>query len=91
MSGHSKWSKLKHTKQAKDVAKSNTFSKLSRLITLAVLESGGITDPDNNVKLRLAIVKAKHFNIPKDNIDRAIEKGSGANQNLLKEIVYEEE
>lgn len=89
MSGHSKWSKIKHTKQAKDVAKSNTFSKLARLITLAVLEGGGITDPDNNVKLRLAIAKAKHFNIPKDNIDRAIEKGSGPNQNLLKEIVYE--
>lgn len=89
MSGHSKWSKIKHTKQAKDVAKSNTFSKLSRLISLAVVEGGGVVDPDHNVKLRLAIEKARHSNLPKENIERAIEKGAGPNQASLKEILYE--
>jgi len=59
------------------------------LITLAVLEGGGIIEPENNVKLRLAIEKAKSVNMPKENIKRAIEKGSGPNKILLKEIIYE--
>jgi len=89
MSGHSKWANIKRKKQANDLIKGNVFSKMSRLVTLAVLESGGITDPENNVKLRLAIDKAKQVNMPKENIKKAIEKGSGPDRVTLKEIVYE--
>lgn len=89
MSGHSKWSKIKREKEAKDKQKGNVFSKLSRLVTLAVIEGGGSTDPENNLKLRLAIEKAKNFNLPKDNIERAIERGIGPDRQQLKEIIYE--
>ena len=89
MSGHSKWSKIKRDKETKDKQKGNIFSKLSRLITLAVIEGGGITDRESNVKLRLAIEKAKTFNLPKENIERAIEKGIGPDKHKLKEVVYE--
>ncbi len=89
MSGHSKWANIKRKKQANDLVRGNVFAKMSHLITLAVLESGGMTQPENNVKLRLAIDKAKSVNMPKENILRAIEKGSGPNQTMLKEILYE--
>lgn len=89
MSGHSKWANIKRKKEANDKVKGNVFAKMSHLITLAVLEGGGITEPDNNVKLRLAIDKAKSANMPKENIVRAIEKGTGPNKATLKEIIYE--
>lgn len=89
MSGHSKWSKIKRQKGEKDVQKGNLFSKLSRMITLAVIESGGATDPEYNVKLRLAIDKAKSENLPRENITRAIEKGIGPDKAQLKEVIYE--
>lgn len=89
MSGHSKWSKIKREKETKDKQKSNIFSKLSHLITLAVIEGGGISDPENNIRLRLAIEKAKHLNLPKENIERAIEKGSGSHGLELKELIFE--
>jgi len=89
MSGHSKWANIKRQKEAKDKEKGQYFSKLSRLITLAVIESNGITDPEHNFKLRLAIDKAKVYNMPKDNINRAIEKGIGPEKSQLKEVVYE--
>ncbi len=89
MSGHSKWANIKRTKMANDKVKGNVFSKLSRIITLAVLEGGGIVEPGNNVKLRLAIEKAHASNMPKDNIKKAIEKGSGPDKSQLKEIIYE--
>jgi YebC/PmpR family DNA-binding regulatory protein len=89
MSGHSKWSNIKRKKEAQDKIRGNMFSKLSRIITLAVIEGGGITDPQHNVKLRLAVEKAKEANMPKDNIQRAIERGSGPNKDQLKEMVYE--
>lgn len=89
MSGHNKWSKIKRGKEAKDKVRGNVFSKLSRLITLAVLEGGGIADPTNNIRLRLAIDKAKQFNMPKDNIERAIARASGPDRAEIKEIVYE--
>ncbi|MBI4008889.1 YebC/PmpR family DNA-binding transcriptional regulator [Candidatus Roizmanbacteria bacterium] len=89
MSGHSKWSKIKRQKEATDKQKGTTFSKLSRLISLAVIEGGGITDPDNNVRLRFAIEKAKRSNMSKDNIDRAIQNGVAPGKNQLKETVYE--
>ncbi|MBI5127015.1 YebC/PmpR family DNA-binding transcriptional regulator [Candidatus Roizmanbacteria bacterium] len=89
MSGHSKWANIKRQKMANDKIKGNVFSKLSRLITMAVVEGGGIVDPENNVKLRLAIEKAHVSNMPKDNIKRAIDKGVGPDQNHIKEIIYE--
>jgi YebC/PmpR family DNA-binding regulatory protein len=89
MSGHNKWSKIKRGKEAKDKVRGNTFSKLSRLITLAVLEGGGITDPNNNIKLRLAIDKAKHFNMPKENIARAVARASGPDKSQIREVIYE--
>lgn len=89
MSGHNKWSKIKKGKEIKDKQKSNVFSKLARIITLAVIEGGGIRDPENNIKLRLAIEKAKSLNFPKENIERAIEKGTGPDRQQLKEIIYE--
>lgn len=89
MSGHSKWANIKRKKEANDKVKGNIFSKLSRLVTIAVIEGGGITDPDNNLKLRLAIEKAHSFNMPKENIKRAIEKGVGPDKSKMVEIVYE--
>jgi len=89
MSGHNKWSKIKRQKEAKDLIKGNVFSKVSRLLTLAVIEGGGITEPESNVKLRLAMEKAKAVGMPKDNIKRAIEKAAGPDKAQLKEIIYE--
>jgi YebC/PmpR family DNA-binding regulatory protein len=89
MSGHSKWANIKRQKQAADVKRGQVFSKLSRLITLAVIQGGGITDPEYNVKLRLAIEKAKQANMPKENIKRAIERGVGPEKDQLKELMYE--
>lgn len=89
MSGHSKWANIKRQKQANDLVRGNLFAKLSRMITLSVIDGGGITDPENNVKLRLMIEKARHLNMPKENIERAIEKGIGPINNQLKEVVYE--
>ena len=89
MSGHSKWSNIKRKKGITDKIKGATFAKLSRLITLAVLEGGGMADPINNFRLRFAIDKARSLNMPKENITRAVEKGSGPNKEVLKEVVYE--
>ncbi len=89
MSGHNKWSKIKHAKEAKDKAKGNIFSKMSRLITLAVVDGGGITDPDNNIRLRMVVDKAKVYNMPKENIERAILKGTGPGRNQIKEEIFE--
>jgi YebC/PmpR family DNA-binding regulatory protein len=89
MSGHSKWANIKRKKGLNDKIKANVFAKMSHLITISVIEGGGIIDPDNNVKLRLAIDKAKSANMPKENIKRAIEKGFGPNRIMLKEVLYE--
>lgn len=89
MSGHSKWSTIKRKKEVKDKEKAKIFSKMSRIVTLSVIEGGGITDPEKNVKLRLAVERAKAVNMPKENIKRAIEKGVGPDKDQLKEIVYE--
>ena len=89
MSGHSKWSTIKRKKGLKDAQKGKIFSKLSRLITLSVSEGGGFPDPTKNVKLRLAVEKARQANMPKDNIQRAIEKGSGPGSQALQETIYE--
>jgi YebC/PmpR family DNA-binding regulatory protein len=89
MAGHSKWSKIKRQKQVNDVAKGARFAKLSRAITMSVIEGGGITDPALNIKLRLAIDKARQENMPKDTIERAIEKGTGPHKEMLKAVMYE--
>ncbi|MEK7097105.1 MAG: YebC/PmpR family DNA-binding transcriptional regulator [Patescibacteria group bacterium] len=89
MSGHSKWANIKRKKGVNDRIKANVFAKMSHLITIAVIEGGGIIDPVNNVKLRLAIDKARSSNMPKENIKRAIEKGFGPNKIMLKEVIYE--
>lgn len=89
MAGHSKWANIKHKKEANDAQRSNAFTKMSRLITSAVLEGGGIGDPDKNFRLRLAVERARAVNMPKDTIQRAIDKGTGAGAGSLKELVYE--
>ena len=89
MSGHSKWANIKNKKAANDKAKGTLFAKISRILTLSVIEGGGITNPDTNFKLRLAIDKAHAANMPKENIQRAIEKGQGPESSQLKEVVYE--
>lgn len=89
MSGHSKWSKVKHQKASTDAVKSQAFTKASRAITVAVREGGGITDSDKNFHLRLAIEKAKEVNMPKDTIERAIERGAAAGGASFEQILYE--
>ncbi len=89
MSGHSKWSKVKHQKATTDVVKSFAFTKASRAITVAVREGGGITDPNMNFHLRLAIEKARDVNMPKENIERAIAKAGGSGAVQIEQIIYE--
>lgn len=85
MSGHSKWSTIKRQKEANDAKRGQLFSKIARAITLAAKQGGA--NPDSNIRLRAIIEKAKQVNMPKDNIERAIERGSAADN--LQEIVYE--
>ena len=89
MSGHSKWSSIKHKKGAADARRGKLFSKLSRAIIVAAKEGGG--DPGGNLSLQNAIEKAKSYSMPKDNIDRAIAKGSGADADAsaFETVVYE--
>jgi YebC/PmpR family DNA-binding regulatory protein len=75
MSGHSKWSKIKHQKGADDIKRGNLFTKLTREIIISAREGGG--SAENNFRLRLAVQKARDSNMPMDNIDRAIKKGTG--------------
>lgn len=88
MAGHNKWSKVKHIKAKEDAKKGKAFSKVGRDITIAAKEGGA--NPDMNPALRLAIQKARDVNMPKDNIQRAIDKGAGTGDgSTLEEIVYE--
>lgn len=89
MSGHSKWSTIKRQKGLSDKKKGLAFSKLGAAITIAVREGGGIGDPASNFHLRLIIDKAKAANMPKENINRAIERAKGVGAEQLEEIVYE--
>src|SRR3990167_8969335 len=75
MSGHSKWATIKHKKAATDAKRGKVFTKLIKMLTVAAKNSGG--NPDTNPSLRLAIDKAKEANMPQDNIERAIKKGTG--------------
>lgn len=88
MSGHSKWSTIKHKKAATDAKRGKIFTRLAKEVTLAAREGGG--DVSTNVRLRLAVDKAKAGNMPKDNIERAIKRGTGELEGgELEEIVYE--
>lgn len=88
MSGHSKWAGIKHKKALMDVKKGKVFTKLIKELTVAAKEGGA--DPEANPRLRLAIAKAKEANMPKDNIDKAIKKGTGELPGVVYEhVVYE--
>lgn len=88
MAGHSKWSNIKHKKAAQDAKRGKVFAKLARQITVAVKEGG--SDPDSNLKLRLAMDKARGVNMPNDNIERAIARGVGGSEGEnYEEITYE--
>lgn len=89
MSGHSKWSTIKRQKGAADARRGQMFTKLSNAITIAVKQGGGITDPEINFKLRLAIDRARGSNMPKENIDRAIKKAEGVDAGEVEEFLYE--
>lgn len=87
MSGHSKWATIKRQKGIADAKRGQLFSKLTRAITLAAKQGG--TDPAANLKLRMAMDKAREANMPKENIDRALERGKAAQGGDLQEVVYE--
>ena len=88
MSGHSKWANIKHKKGKTDALKAKLATKIGREITVAARMGGA--DPTGNMRLKLALQKARENNIPKDNIQRAIDKGVGAtDMNAYEEIVYE--
>lgn len=88
MSGHSKWSTIKRQKGAADARRSTVFTKLANAVTIASRKGGG--DSGSNFKLRLAIDKAREANMPKDNIDRAIKRGTGElGEAAFETIIYE--
>jgi YebC/PmpR family DNA-binding regulatory protein len=89
MSGHSKWASIKHKKAATDAKRGQLFTKLARAITVAAREGGG--DPEANATLATAIQKARDQSMPKDNIQRAIDRGTGdgADGSAIERIVYE--
>jgi YebC/PmpR family DNA-binding regulatory protein len=89
MSGHSKWAQIKRKKGVADVKKGAAFTRLGREIAIAAREGGG--DPESNFALRLAVDKARANNMPKDNIERAIKRGTGELKEggALEEVMYE--
>jgi YebC/PmpR family DNA-binding regulatory protein len=89
MSGHSKWATIKRQKGANDAKRGQIFTKLSKAITIAVRQGGGTSDPESNFRLRLAIESARAANMPKENIERAIQRASGKQAETLEEAVYE--
>lgn len=89
MSGHSKWSTIKRQKGVADQKRGQAFTKLAKAIIIAVKSGGNLTDPAANFKLRLAIEKAKAVNMPKENIERAIERAKEQEVGQLEEVVYE--
>jgi YebC/PmpR family DNA-binding regulatory protein len=88
MSGHSHWATIKHKKAAVDAKRGKLWSKLSRAIIIAARHGGG--DPETNLKLRYAIDKAREVSMPKDNIERAIKRGTGEAEGItFEELTYE--
>lgn len=89
MSGHSHWAGIKHKKGLNDAKRAGIFTKFGRIVTLAARDGGG--NPESNFKLRLAIDQARSVNMPKENIERAIKRGTGELKDAaeIEEIVYE--
>lgn len=87
MSGHSKWSQIKHKKAATDAKKGQIYGKVARMITIAAREKG--PDPNTNPALRVAIEKARNENMPSDNIERAIKRAAGKDTESLAEVMFE--
>jgi YebC/PmpR family DNA-binding regulatory protein len=89
MSGHSKWAQIKHRKATTDARRGQLFTKLARAITVAAREGGG--DPEGNFALAAAVQKARDYSMPKDNIQRAIDRGAGAlgGAEAIERVVYE--
>jgi YebC/PmpR family DNA-binding regulatory protein len=89
MSGHSKWATIKRKKGAADAKRGQVFTRLTREIVMAAREGGG--DMDSNFRLRLAVDRARAQNMPKDNIERAIKRGTGSDKDglTLEEVIYE--
>lgn len=89
MSGHSKWSTIKRKKGAADAKRGAVFTRLTREIVMAAREGGG--DPESNFRLRLAVDKARAENMPKDNIERGIKRGTGEDKegNVFEQVMYE--
>lgn len=89
MSGHSKWAQIKRQKGATDAKRGLTFTKLSNAISIAVRQGGGIGDPNQNFRLRLAIDAARSANMPKETIERAIQRVLSKQESGVDEVVYE--
>jgi len=88
MSGHNKWSSIKHRKAAQDAKRGQAFTKVIREVTVAARQGG--SDPDKNARLRVALQTAKDVNMPKDTLDRAIKKGAGELDGVnYEDVVYE--
>src|SRR5215471_5785904 len=88
MAGHSKWAKVKHFKGAIDAKRAKIFAKLSKEITIAARLAGG--DPDMNPRLRMVLLKCRAANMPNDNIERAIKKGTGGGEAVaFEDLTYE--
>jgi len=88
MAGHSKWAKVKHFKGAIDAKRARIFAKLSREITVAAKAGGG--DPDMNARLRMALLKCRNANMPSENIERAVRKGTGGGDTAsFEDLTYE--
>src|SRR6187402_3040813 len=88
MAGHNKWSKVKRLKAVTDSRRGKVFSRLSRDITLAAKTGGG--DPEGNARLRTLVIKARDVNLPAENVERAIKKGTGELPGVVfEEITYE--
>ena len=88
MAGHSKWANIKHRKGREDARRGKVFAKLAKQVTVAAKLGGG--DPEMNPRLRLAVEKAREANMPRDNIDRAIRKGTGEGSGeVYEEVSYE--
>ena len=85
MAGHSKWANIRHKKAKEDAKRGQVFTKIARKITVAAKEGGA--DPATNVRLRLAIDEARAANMPNDNIDRAIKKGTGEGGGTVMELL----
>jgi YebC/PmpR family DNA-binding regulatory protein len=89
VSGHSKWASIKHKKAATDARRGQLFTKLARAVTVAAREGGG--DPDSNFTLAAAVQKARDYSMPKDSIQRAIDRGTGAggDAQAIERVIYE--